>query len=437
MKMLQGCLFLTMVLLGLPVQALDGWQVTSNNGIHIYKPNDLPKGKIYFYIASGPFELNGTDLKSWLSNTALGMQSSLGKPLQEWTVKPDGESWYITNAYIDTKSGEQLSVAYLGAMLDRKRAYIITKISSVDIAILMKYGFAFNDVQADVKDSLINKASLSKATIARDRQTTQPSNTDKKDTKKSRRKQIREAIRVVPGEGAVLTDIELVWVYSDFDLIWGGIDVDTYLLFKDGTVYKDCAIPPDELNVEASKLLEPEKWSSWRNNWGTYQIKNKKKDQWVELKGAPGNKAPKGTELTGRYMNGGGSQFRGSWKKHITFLEGGRFELSSSFMRSNSEMGGGDRSPGGDQLTPLVTVMGSSDKHGSSSSGAVVGDHVGGGSSSVKKDGSKNSGTYEVNNYTITLKHDNGWNHTELFLYEDQDDENGVVYGNELYVIDN
>jgi hypothetical protein len=35
----------------------------------------------------------------------------------------------------------------------------------------------------------------------------------------------------------------------DIDVIWGGIDVDTHLLFKDGSAYKDCTIPPDELNV--------------------------------------------------------------------------------------------------------------------------------------------------------------------------------------------
>jgi hypothetical protein len=36
--------------------------------------------------------------------------------------------------------------------------------------------------------------------------------------------QIKQAIRTAPGNEVDLTDIELVWVYSDFDLTWGGID---------------------------------------------------------------------------------------------------------------------------------------------------------------------------------------------------------------------
>jgi hypothetical protein len=72
--------------------------------------------------------------------------------------------------------------------------------------------------------------------------------------------------RVAPGQGASLSDIELVWGFSDIDVIWGGVDVDTYLLFTDGSAYKDCAIPPDELNVSALKSQQPKKWTHWRNN---------------------------------------------------------------------------------------------------------------------------------------------------------------------------
>jgi hypothetical protein len=313
-------------------------------------------------------------------------------------------------------------------MLDRNRAYIITTLSSLDLSLMLKYGLATNKMLADAKQNLLAKPSLSGMGAASVEQKTQAKKQKKKQSK-SRREQIGKAIRVAPGKGADLSDLKLIWVYSRIDLIWGGMDVDTYLLFKDGSVYKECAIPPDELNVEASKRLEPDKWSTWRKRWGTYQVKNKDKDKWIDLKGGPAGKAPQGADLEGVYVNAGGSQFKGSWKKHIRFNDNGRFDMSSFSIQSNSEMGGGD-------VGPLVTVVGSSDKHGSSASTSVIGANVGGGGSTRKKDGAKNTGTYEVNGYTMTLVHDNGWRHTELFLYEDRGDAKSIVYGKDLYFLD-
>jgi hypothetical protein len=40
------------------------------------------------------------------------------------------------------------------------------------------------------------------------------------------------------------------------------------------------------------------------------------------------------------------------------------------------------------------------------------------------------------NEYSITLYHDNGWKHTELFFYEKRRGEFNFVYGNNLYWLD-
>ncbi|MEJ2619792.1 MAG: hypothetical protein P8163_05910, partial [Candidatus Thiodiazotropha sp.] len=252
----------------------------------------------------------------------------------------------------------------------------------------------------------------------------------------SKRERIQQAIRVAPGDGLRLSDIDQVWVYSRIDLIWGGIDLDTYLLLKDGTAYKNCVIPPDELNIEISKQLEPKKWSRWRKHFGTYQIRDEKKSEWIDLKGGPGGMVTDASQLVGKYINAGGSEFRGSWKKTITFLENQRFELSSFFMNDNSVLGGGDRAPGGEALIPLVGVVGSSDKYGSSGASSVIGDNIAGGGSSSKKDGSKNTGKFQVSNYTITMEHDNGLKLNKLFLYENLGDKKSIVLGNRLYYLD-
>jgi hypothetical protein len=428
MKVLAVGFFIFLVLTTTPVFALDGWNISNEGAMRVYIPKDLQDGKVFLYMASGPFELNGADLKGWFSESARKMQEHLGKPLDEWQVKPEKNNWSISNQYVDKKSGKQLSVGYQGGMLDSKKAYIITMLSSDDFMLMFKYGMAFEKVLNDAKAYLVARPSVTDTRSA----TTEPDSKNQENPKqstKSKSQEIREQIRVAPGKGADLDDIEQVWVYSRMDILRGGFDVETHLLFEDGTAYRNCLIPPDELDIDASKRLEPNKWTEWRKHWGTYQMKDKKNGDWYDLNGGPGIKAPEGMQLSGHFLSAGGSPNFGAWKHHITFLDNGRFELSAFSMQSNSSIGGG-------MSMPLVTSVNTSDKTGSSGATSVSGDNIGGGTSTEHKNGSKNTGTYEVHDYTITLVHDNGWRHTELFLLEGQKKNRNIVYRNDLYWLD-
>jgi hypothetical protein len=386
--------------------ALDGWKRSKQLDAQIFQPTDIPAGKVFEYRFYGPFELKDNALKSWFKDKALQIQKTLGEPLQPWKVKPDKQNWSISNSFI--QSGVTYAVGYEGGLLESGKVYIMRMVSSEEMALLTKYGLQYYQVLDEAKQLVL-------------KQVTSPD--------------AKSVVRVAPGQGASLSDIELVWVFSDIDVIWGGIDVDTYLLFKDGSAYKDCTIPPDELNVSASKSQQPKKWTQWRNNGDKYQIWNKSKQTWMNLRGEPAVVMNSGTRLSGKYLNAGGSQYSGSWKKHIIFHDDGSFEMSSFSMNSNSMMGGGQAGPGG-EVAPLVTVLSSSDKQGTSGSSSVIGANVGGGSRSQHRDGSKNTGRYEINEYSITLYHDNGWKHTELFFYEKRRGEFNLVYGNDLYWLD-
>ncbi|MEJ2423884.1 MAG: hypothetical protein P8101_05395 [Candidatus Thiodiazotropha sp.] len=133
----------------------------------------------------------------------------------------------------------------------------------------------------------------------------------------------------------------------------------------------------------------------------------------MNLRSEPAVVMNSGTRLSGECLNAGGSQYSGSWKKHIIFHEGGSFEMSSFSMNSNSMMGGGKTGPGG-VVAPFVTVLSSSDKQGTSGSSSVIGANVAGGSWSKHRVGSKNTGRYEINEYSITLYHDNCWKHSVI-----------------------
>lgn len=66
---------------------------------------------------------------------------------------------------------------------------------------------------------------------------------------------------------------------------------------------------------------------------------------------------------------------------------------------------------------------------------AFGGKHVGGGTATTAKDGSKNTGNYILNEFSITLKHDDDYEHTELFYFEDSD-KKSFIYKNDRYWID-
>ncbi|MEJ2622565.1 MAG: hypothetical protein P8163_20640 [Candidatus Thiodiazotropha sp.] len=51
-------------------------------------------------------------------------------------------------------------------------------------------------------------------------------------------------------------------------------------------------IPPNELDIDISKRLEPDKWTEWRKHWGPCQMKKKEDGNWYDLEGGPGIKVP-------------------------------------------------------------------------------------------------------------------------------------------------
>ncbi|MEJ2608816.1 MAG: hypothetical protein P8179_01740 [Candidatus Thiodiazotropha sp.] len=426
MKALPIFFFLILLLIAMPVLALNGWTITDKGNIRLYAPNDLQDGKVLAYMVSGPYELNGTELKEWFSGWARKVQEHFGKPLNEWLVEPEKGGWSIINQYIDKKSGKRLNVCYIGGMLDSKRAYFITWLSSVDSMLILKYKTDYDKVLNDAMKHLLAQPSVTNSSIA----ATEPvsKNQEKpKQSPKSKSQQISEQIRVAPDKGADLGDIELVWVYSSADILEGGFDVDTHLLFEDGTAYKDCQIPPDELDIDVSKRLEPDKWTEWRKHWGTYQMKNKEDGNWYDLEGGPGIKAPEGTQLSGEYLSAHGSANFAATQHYITFHDNGRFEMSSLAISSNSSSGGGSMG------VPYVGSAIISDKNGTSTATSIAGGSFGGGVSSERKNGSKNTGSYEVHDYTITLVHDNGLRHTELFFMLEEKKESDFIYINDDY----
>jgi len=416
------------------ITAQKGWNKTKQGNALIYVPNDLKSDKTFKYTVNVPVALNGQNEKTWLLNVAKKLQNTLGKPLKPWKVTPEKNGGLgIVNMYLNSQ-GEKISVGYQSKYLSNSKVYVLQMITSNDVTIIMKYGKQIERIINDAESTFKINPSLasidSYPSSEQQAQTTKKSNPYKKKTKlsgKEKRLAIEKSIRTAPGKGVNLSSVAAIWVDSGIDVLWGGIRVDSYILFKNGTAYDGCEIPPNELLVNKSKKLQPKKWTKWRKSGSGYQILYRKKGTWKKLEGNRAIKTRTNEKLNKKYITTGGSQTAGSWKNTITFKPDGRFEMSNFSMNGNKMLGGGTTGPS-------VTVVHKSDKEGTSGTTVVSGGDLGGGTSTKKKDGSKNTGTYYLNGYTITLKHDNGYEHTELFFF-DNTDKRSFIYKDERFWI--
>jgi len=144
---------------------------------------------------------------------------------------------------------------------------------------------------------------------------------------------------------------------------------------------------------------------------------------WQVLSGDKCIKGNVSETVNGRYgMHSGSSNF-GSTSSYVSLSKNSHFELSTNSLRSSDG-----------QSPYTVSMASSSNKDGTNSVVTTSGPNVAGGSSVSKKDGSRNTGTYRIDGYTIELRHDNGWVRRELFCFY-KPDRSSIVIDGEYYWI--
>lgn len=426
-------------------ESLPGWNSRQGSNTLIYTPSKIDSNKTFRITVFAPVKSKNIPIKKITVESAKALQKLLGKPLKEWQVTKNSNSYSVTNTFKNSQ-GKKLFVSYMGIPSQKGDFYLIQTVSSLDKKLekLMKETPAlFRHARQTYNPHTPKKQNVSHT---KNNKQTKKARSIKKDKhyyakRKKKFKKIQKAIRTAPGDGAKLSDIEVILANIQFNGLVGSIIVETSVLFKDGSIYLNCKIPPTELNVQKSKQLEVAgdvfkrgKWSKWRKNGSSYEFKSLRTGAWKEVGGTRALSGKKNETVNLKYSAAGGSQLRGSWKKKILLKSNGRFEMSSFSIKDNSMLGGGD-------TTPFISTVRTSDKRGSRGSTVVSGDYdssrgtgvdIGGGATVRKNNGSKNTGTYTFGDYHITLKHDNGWEHTELFFF-DKADRTAFVYQDERF----
>ena len=238
-----------------------------------------------------------------------------------------------------------------------------------------------------------------------------------------------------PGNGLPDKDLAAVVIHGQSDFSNGTRWVeDVRFLLRDGTAYKRTDMPPDQLDVSASRKLEPQEWGRWRSAGKAYEIQAQDFDgrpdgDWKSQKHHVVKPWPKDTRLDGYFSRGtfSGSLALGgvSSTRAIRFTRDGRFERSYHSLGASGSMAAMNGA--------VISASSRGDGKGSSSTGGGTVGGAGAFSSSKADDGASRRGRYQLSGYTLVLDYDDGHQQRLLCFPVNANDNKTVYFGNASY----
>jgi hypothetical protein len=230
-----------------------------------------------------------------------------------------------------------------------------------------------------------------------------------------------QRVMTTPGAGLADKDLAAIVIHGRSDYSNGTRwEEDVRFLLRDGTAYRRTDMPPDQLDVAASRQLEPQQWGRWRSNGNGYDMQDQDFDgrpagDWTSQQHHAVKPWPPDTRLDGYFSRGtfSGSLVTGgvSSTRAIRFTREGRFERSYSSLGAS----GGLAAING----AAISASARGDGKGSSSTagGTVAGPFGTVGATSgttTLDDGASRRGRYQLGGYVLTLDYDDG--HQERLL---------------------
>ncbi|GGJ18964.1 hypothetical protein [Deinococcus roseus] len=198
------------------------------------------------------------------------------------------------------------------------------------------------------------------------------------------------------------------------------------LVLKDGTAYTGLRVPPEDLDIQASRKNEPKNWTRWKKNGKNILLQEGQK--WNDIGSFKVVPAQKNEKLQDSFKNIASSYQAGlggtTWTTYYLFDGKGKFEISNSTLSSTGII----QANNGFSSSASST----SDKDGTQSTVGTAGggDGMGGGPAAVvttqnqsKQGNPEKAGTYTLNGYTLQLKLGNGKVVRKLFFFFDSKKE--------------
>jgi|GEM_PF-3968267 len=242
------------------------------------------------------------------------------------------------------------------------------------------------------------------------------------------------AIRAQPGQGVQAAQVEALVYQSEIDRRWSGIyqlRESVVLLLADGWAYLDLGLPPENFNVDASRQLEPGKWTRWRQKEEAYLLLDTELGEWRSLQGDLVSSVRDDLTLNFRVSRSDVSGFPlmgtvTTREAGFVFFEDGRFEAYSSSLSTIEGLSSFQSFASfRDSEGSSSTVTGSFD----ATSGELPGIAVSG-RSELPDEGADWRGSYRIQGNTIELCYDSGRISRELFFVDGDGD---LFIGDRIY----
>lgn len=249
----------------------------------------------------------------------------------------------------------------------------------------------------------------------------------------ARQEVLLQRVRTAPGQGVAEKELAAIVLHGQANALNGAQwDEDVRFLLRDGSSYRHCELPPDQLNVAASRQLEPQQWGRWRASGSRYELQDADDEgrlagAWQPVPHRAVKPWPAGARLEGSFSRASftGSLVLGgrSSSETLRFTRAGRFERAFSAMSSTGTLAA--------TLNNTV-IAGSSyaDGQGSSSVGGgsvgSPGGTAGAVSSRRQDDGASRRGRYQFSGFALVLDYDDG--RQERLLSFPVDDDGRTVF---------
>ena len=374
-----------------------GWNMRQQSDTFILTPPGIAN-RLYTYTIFPAGNTHGANISQFTQELIRADLPAIGSTTDTYKLNPVVDQLYSVTYELKDKNGKPVALSYIIYEGDNGNAQVARIVTENNKAFYSPY--LKTSLQHFMK--LVNwKKNSGKGNAGSEKK-----EKEKKYTPKKPKVSLAQ-ITAAPGKGLKAADIEGIYINLESAFGVGGFvtqEYNPYLLLKDKSIYKRVHIDPLQLDVQQSKLLEPDQWGTWSRSGNKIIVNwnSGKPSTWSTFhKTLP---ATNDTKLNGYYrtIGGGGNVAFGG--DVITFSQDGiTFFENGKYVRGKS-------------------------------SGAMAESDGPYGSHSSK---TNSSGTYSVSGNRIILKENNGAT-TELAFYffpdkNKQRSNSAIGIGNNVY----
>lgn len=380
------------------IPALNGWKQQVQGARYIFTPGEESQSNFTYEVM--PLEKNiDAELGGWLNKTAMNtiQEAGCSIPASATPQQRTLQSVHIFGTYAEDKAGKV------------KNFFLLAYRKPDNTVRYARIIYSGSPKNTNLTPAIGHFAELAKQEGVPVNSDKTVSSSDNKQKETTTTKQQKTTPVTAPGQGLKPAEIKGVVINGETGIGVGGmviIEYRPYLLLQNGTIYRYPTVAPYDLDVAASKIAEPNRWGTWKQEGKTLTVTlpekgvmktEQWKSGWFFAKPPIANEKIKGVFMT---IGGGGNTAMGGntmivISNNINFNDKGQFTMKKVAGGSNTDF---------DVSTSTYS-------------------------------NSNAAGTYKLNGYSIEMRYNNGQVVRKLFyFYPDSRDAFGI--GDDAYVPD-